>query len=187
MNTAGSKQEKCDEISNEVKIMLIKTCRTKDFIEKNTTSRSSLERRSARRTALLVEQGCTYSHIPMTVNQELLVDTKHVQEQKGATTLNMFWTTNRHQRDHTPTTTKTVGALPRCHPGRQGTLVGPGKDTHGTPVPEREGRGWLTTRSTVRQTCTTKRQTPLFSATYMVAEPCSVQSAQPGQFVGSHM
>ena len=34
--TAGSNQEKCDEISNEVKIMLIKTCWTKDFIEKNT-------------------------------------------------------------------------------------------------------------------------------------------------------
>ena len=36
----GSKQEKCDEISNEVKIMLIKTCWTKDFIGKNTASRS---------------------------------------------------------------------------------------------------------------------------------------------------
>ena len=43
-----------------------------------------------------------------------------------------------------------------------------------------EKRGWPTTRSTVRQTCTTKRQEPLSSTTYMVAEPCSVQSAQPG-------
>ena len=33
--TAGNKQEKCDEISNAVKIMLIKTCRKKDLIEKN--------------------------------------------------------------------------------------------------------------------------------------------------------
>ena len=41
--------------------------------------------------------------------------------------------------------------------------MGPGKDTHGTRVPEREGRGWPTTRSTVRQTCTTKRKTPLSS------------------------
>ena len=32
----GSKQEKCDEISNEVKILLIKTCWKKDCIEKNT-------------------------------------------------------------------------------------------------------------------------------------------------------
>ena len=34
--TAGSKQEKCDEISNEMKSMLIKIRWTKDFIEKNT-------------------------------------------------------------------------------------------------------------------------------------------------------
>ena len=32
---AGSKQEKCDEMSNEVMIMLIKACWKKDFIEKN--------------------------------------------------------------------------------------------------------------------------------------------------------
>ena len=35
-DTAGSKREKCDEASNEMKSMLITTCRTKDFIEKNT-------------------------------------------------------------------------------------------------------------------------------------------------------
>ena len=40
-DTAGSKREKCDEASNEMKSMMITTCRTKDFIEKNTTSRSS--------------------------------------------------------------------------------------------------------------------------------------------------
>ena len=28
--------------------------------------------------------------------------------------------------------------------------VGPGKDTHGTPVPDREGRGWPATSSTRR-------------------------------------
>ena len=33
--TAGSKQDKCDEISNEMKSMLIKICWTKDFIGKN--------------------------------------------------------------------------------------------------------------------------------------------------------
>ena len=33
---AGNKQQKCDEISNEVKVMLIKTCWKKDFVEKNT-------------------------------------------------------------------------------------------------------------------------------------------------------
>ena len=79
--------------------------------------------------------------------------------------------------------------------------MGPGKDTHGTPMPAKEGRGWPTTRSTVRQTCTPKRQTPLSFSTYMVAEPCSVQFSSDriqqrterryvgqevdGQFVGS--
>ena len=33
--TADSKQEKCGEISNEMKSMLIKICWTKDFIKKN--------------------------------------------------------------------------------------------------------------------------------------------------------
>ena len=131
-----------------------------------------LDRRSARRTARLVEQGCKYSHIPMTVNQELLSNTKHVQEQKGAITLTLFGP----PRDIDKTTLQQPrrdGALPVCHPVHQGTSVGPRKDTHGTPMPAREGRGWPTTRSTVRQT---KRQAPLSSTTYMVAEPCSVQS-----------
>ena len=34
--TAGSKQERCDEISTEMKSMLVKICWKKDFIEKNT-------------------------------------------------------------------------------------------------------------------------------------------------------
>ena len=34
--TAGSKQEKCHEISNKMKSMLIKICWKKEFIEKNT-------------------------------------------------------------------------------------------------------------------------------------------------------
>ena len=55
IDTAGSKQEKCDEISNEMKSMLIKICWPKDFVEKNNQPKQS-ERRSARRTALLVEQ-----------------------------------------------------------------------------------------------------------------------------------
>ena len=33
-DTAGSKQEKCDEISNEMKSMLIKICWTKGFFKK---------------------------------------------------------------------------------------------------------------------------------------------------------
>ena len=44
----------------------------------------------------------------------------------------------------TPTHTTRVGALPQSHPGLCGTPVGPGNDTHGTPVPTQwEGRGWL--------------------------------------------
>ena len=56
--TAGSKQARYDEISIEMKSILIKICWTKDFIEKNTHNQpKQSERRSARRTAVLVEQG----------------------------------------------------------------------------------------------------------------------------------
>ena len=34
--TAGCKQERCDEISNEMKRMSIKICWKKDFVDKNT-------------------------------------------------------------------------------------------------------------------------------------------------------
>ena len=64
--------------------MLIKICWKKDFIEQEHDSQSKQsERRSARRTALLVEQGCKYSPIPMTVNQELLSNTKHAYKSRG--------------------------------------------------------------------------------------------------------
>ena len=46
--------------------------------------------------------------------------------------------------------------MPQSHRGLCGTPVGPGKDTHGTPVPDREGRGWPTTSST--KMTTDKRQ-----------------------------
>ena len=49
----------------------------------------------------------------------------------------------RRQETHRPHT--------RCHPAwaLEGTLVGPGKDTHGTPVPTQwENRGWPTTSYT---------------------------------------
>ena len=99
----------------------------------------------------------------MTVNQELLSNTKHVQEQKGAITL--VWKTTTTDTDKTTLQQpqKRVGASSSCHPGHQGTSVGPGKDTHDTPMPEREGRGWPTTRSTVRQTCTTKKTGTVFN------------------------
>ena len=78
--------------------MLIKTCWKKDFFYKKNTHNQpkQLERRNARKTALLVEQGCKYSHIPTTVNQELLLDTRHVQEQCSAITFDLVWTTTRH-------------------------------------------------------------------------------------------
>ena len=45
---------------------------------------------------------------------------------------------SRRQDDRRRTNrTHTVGALPQSHPGLCGTLVGPSKDTHGTPVPLR--------------------------------------------------
>ena len=57
-DTAGSKQEKCDEISNEMKSMLIKICLTKDFIEMNTRPG-----RSRWSDEVLAEQRCSlFSH-----------------------------------------------------------------------------------------------------------------------------
>ena len=64
---------------------------------------------------------------------------------------------SRRQDDRRrPHRTHRVGALPQSHLGLCGTLVGPGKDTHGTPVPLRKGsRGWPKTRFT-RNTETTR-------------------------------
>ena len=48
----------------------------------------------------------------------------------------------RRQDDRRRTNrTYRVGALPQSHPGLFGTLVGPGKDTHGTSVPLRKAVG----------------------------------------------
>ena len=82
---------------------------------------------------------CKYSQLHMSVKHD------HEHQRKDATT------------PTTPTTTqRRLGALPQSHPGLCGTLVGPGKDTHGTPVPEREGRGWPDTK--FHKTTTNKRQ-----------------------------
>ena len=124
-------------------------------------------RRSARRTALLVEPVCNYSHIPMTVNEELMSNTKHVQVQKGAITLTLFLGPPRDIEKTTLQQPQRVGALPWFYPGHQGTSVGPSKDTNGTPMPAREGTRWPTTRSTVRQTCITNRQATLSLTAYI--------------------
>ena len=42
---------------------------------------------------------------------------------------------NARRHDSNQPTHTRVGALQQSHPGLCGTLVGPGKDTHGTPVP----------------------------------------------------
>ena len=52
--------------------------------------------------------------------------------------------------------------------------MGPGKDTHGTPVPEREGRGW--SHNTIHSATNAHNQ----KTDTTVAEPCLVQSSQPG-------
>ena len=130
----GSKQENCDEISNEMKSMLIKICWTKDVIEQNIQNL-----------------------------QELLLDTKHVPKQCSEITLSLF---GRPPRDIDKTTLQQPQKkLALCLDATLGIKAhgreGPGKDNHGTPMPAREGRGWPTTRSTMRQTCTTKKQTQL--------------------------
>ena len=82
--------EKCDEISNEMDSMLIKICWEKHFIDKNTQPAEAVGATKCPQNSDTRREGCKYSHIPMTVNQELLSQTKHVQEQKGAITLTLF-------------------------------------------------------------------------------------------------
>ena len=66
------------------------------------------------------------------------------------------------------TTDTIVGALPQGHPGLCGTPVGPGKETHGTPVPE-QGRPWVgpqqLPRQRQRQTTTTGLRRMCFQET----------------------
>ena len=147
--TAGSKQDRCDEISNEMKSMLIKICWNKDFIEKKIQdiqpeeavgaamcSQNSAVSTNPHLSCLVVtallksnkkqassesshsrdlvhphifpfkknvltffKRKCvfffvffyfSYSHIPMTVNQELLLDTKRVQRECSEITLTLF-------------------------------------------------------------------------------------------------
>ena len=74
----------------------------------------------------------------------------------------------------TPTHTTRVGALPQSHPGLCGTLVGAGKDTHGTPVPLRRkavGGPTATPRDDPRQTCFQRNQVLTHLETDMVAKP----------------
>ena len=107
---------------------------------------------------------CKYSQLHMSVMHD------HEHELKAHT--------RRH--DSNKHTTRVV-ALPQSHPGLCGTPVGPGKDTHGTPVPE-QGRPWVarrnlhetttdnTTDKVLRQTCfqETSADRPLY--TYMVPD-----------------
>ena len=62
---------------------------------------------------------CKYSQLHMSVRH----DHEHERTERK---------TSRLQPTHT-----SVGVLPQSHPGLCGTQVGPGKDTHGTPVPQR--------------------------------------------------
>ena len=109
---------------------------------------------------------CKYSHIPMTMNQELLLDTKHVQEQCSEVTLNMFGSV--HERDIDKTTVqqpqKKVWRFALMPPWAS-RHIGGSRQGHPRYTDGRVGRPWVA-RSTVRQTRTTKRQTPLSLTMY---------------------
>ena len=58
--------------------------------------------------------------------------------------------------------------------------MGPRNDTHGSPVPEREGRGWSTnTIHSATNVHNQKTDTTVFNDVHG-SGACSVQSAQPG-------
>ena len=81
---------------------------------------------------------CEYSHIPMTVNQELLSNTKHAQKQKGAITLTLF---GRPPRDIDKTTLQQpqkgwrLALMPPC----ASRHIGGSRQGH----PRRDGRPWV--------------------------------------------
>ena len=61
------------------------------------------------------------------------------------------WNANDVTTPTTPTTTPRMGwRFATESPWTLWHPVGPGKDTHGTPVPDTEGRGWRKTSSTRR-------------------------------------
>ena len=98
-------------------------------------------------------QYCKYSQLHMSVRH----DHEHERTERK---------TSRLQ----PTHTTRVGALPQSLPGL-GTLVGPGKDTHGTPVPRRKAVGGRTS-STIRR--------PTNDNTTKTSLKTNVLSAKPG-------
>ena len=77
-----------------------------------------------------IDGNCQYSQLHMSVERE----------RKEHTTSRL----QQHQQPHQE------GLAPQSHPGLCGTPVGPGKDIHRAPVPDREGRGPDIT-STVRR------------------------------------
>ena len=110
---------------------------------------------------------CEYSHIPMTVNQELLSNTKHVQEQKGAITLTLFGP----PRDIDKTPLQQPQRVALCLDATLGSKAHrwvPGMD-----IP----RYTHNTIHSCDKRAQPKDRHPLSLTTYMVAEPCSVQSA----------
>ena len=128
-----------------------RTCRTRWRIGKSTHNQQKH----------LVEM------IRMTENGDDWEREQRFQSSMGVSFLSCTWawctTTNtsaRHTRRHDSNDTNKhatrIVALPQSHPGLCGTPVGPGKDTHGTPVPDRERRGWPNATST--KTTTAKRQ-----------------------------
>ena len=95
-DTAGSKQEKCDENSNEMKRMLIKICWTKDFIEKNTQPAETVgatkcsQNSATRRTVVLKRIG-TFSLWCVTTKYVLQPTSLFVRVRFTAAFLLYFW------------------------------------------------------------------------------------------------
>ena len=121
--------------------MSIKICCKKDFIEKDLEDLQPAETKCSQNN-LLVEQGCKYSHIPMTVRQELLSDTEHAQEQCSEITLKMCGSVHkRHRQDHTPTTTK--GWRSALAPHSVSRHIGGSRQGHPRYTEAREARPWV--------------------------------------------
>ena len=127
-----------------------------------------LETTIARSAALIVEQGVS---IPTCHRRQESQLVWRITVTQSKTPVRSRRQDDRRRANHT----HRVSALPQSHPGLCGTLVGPGKDTHGSPVPlRREAVGGP--RHASRDTSETTR--PRLTAPRTVKESFEEQQPQ---------
>ena len=93
---AGSKQEKCDEILNEMKSMLIETCWKKNFIENNTQPAEAVGATKCSQNSTSRRAGVSaFSHSNDRESRNV-VEHETRTRAEGCNHVDLVWTTTRH-------------------------------------------------------------------------------------------